>query len=242
MYVARKETEYPRAPLHRRVSYNLQSRMDSSDFFFICLLVFEMSKFHLHIDLPAEYAPISKRGVKGSTLSTFEIMAHRMNNKKNCDLWADGSLYPIDPRSMQYPQFQSITQLIMFLCEGQNGLLGYCERLRSYGTANLLQKIQSSECMLNGLLADYKEKETIVSQTKEDNARLRDVILKLNESNAEVQQDLQKLRRSHDQLKEEVQILNRKLNNNKRKRVVLKDIDELSRNGGYRKKKIQAFK
>lgn len=40
----------------------------------------------------------------------------------------DGSIYPPDPTSSQSPSFFGLTSFFKFLCEGENGLLGYCKR------------------------------------------------------------------------------------------------------------------
>ena len=44
-------------------------------------------------------------------------------------LWTKGILYPHDPHSGAPPPFHNVTQLIHFVGDGVNGLLGYCRRL-----------------------------------------------------------------------------------------------------------------
>lgn len=56
----------------------------------------------------------------------------RMEGKKHIDLWVDGSIYPRDPLNGRYPAFTSVHDLIRFVGDGANGLLGYCLRLSHY--------------------------------------------------------------------------------------------------------------
>ena len=52
----------------------------------------------------------------------------------------DGSLYPHDPQTGAPPPFQNITQVIKFLGDGHNGLLGYCQRLYDSYSQELAQQ------------------------------------------------------------------------------------------------------
>ena len=57
---------------------------------------------------------------------------------KNVDLWAKGELFPIDPTTNSHRDFKSVIGLVKFLCNGNNGLLGYCENIK--GTCKYLEK------------------------------------------------------------------------------------------------------
>ena len=45
------------------------------------------------------------------------------------DLWVDGSIYPHNLVDNKRPRFRSVSQLLEFVAERKNGLLGYIERL-----------------------------------------------------------------------------------------------------------------
>ena len=53
------------------------------------------------------------------------------------DLWLDGSIYPRDPTSPQSPCFFGLMSFFKFVCEGENGLLGYCKRLFAHCQSNI---------------------------------------------------------------------------------------------------------
>lgn len=85
-------------------------------------------KFHLNIKLNQEYA--TTRSVYQRSLSCANEAQHLRNEgKKHIDLWTDGSLYPPDPKTGRYPSFHTPHDLIRFVGDGEDGLLGYSSRL-----------------------------------------------------------------------------------------------------------------
>lgn len=95
-------------------------------------------KYHLHIDLEAEYEPLQKKN-RDITFTRVQKDNIRCSGKKNIDLWCDGSIYPIDPTTVSTPNFRNVTSLLKFVGDGSNGLLGYCNHLvaDSYQVSNL---------------------------------------------------------------------------------------------------------
>ena len=90
------------------------------------------SKFHINIELNLEYAT-TRSVTQRILIDAKEANRLRMQGKKHIDLWVDGSIYPRDPLTRRYPTFASIHDLIRFVGDGANGLLGYCSRLSSCG-------------------------------------------------------------------------------------------------------------
>lgn len=85
-------------------------------------------KYHLHIDLEDEYAPLQKK-TKNNTLSSADKEIARLSGKKHIDIWTDGKIYPIDPTTISPPNFTNVSSLLRFAGEGNAGLLGYCHHL-----------------------------------------------------------------------------------------------------------------
>ena len=85
-------------------------------------------KYHLHIDLEAEYEPLHKWNTN-NILTSAEKESARREAKKHIDIWSDGSIYPIDPTTMSTPNFNNASSLLRFVGDGAFGLLGYCNHL-----------------------------------------------------------------------------------------------------------------
>lgn len=214
-----------------------------------------MKKFHLHIDLPEEYAPLVKRG-KAPCLSVDDCLRYRADRKTNLDLWTDGALYPKDPYSMQHPKFCSVTQLIYFVCHGKNGLLGYCERLEEYGNAFSMERIHCLEDVIRSISSDCNKKDNtlqiklqeneFLQKEKEilqsNNELLQTIIVSTKNDIDQMKVELDNVRSSYSQLLKDVDLMVRKINSKKRKREICTDIHNLSSRGGYRKRRIRAFK
>ena len=82
--------------------------------------------------LDAKYAPIIQRGKflhEQASKSTFP--ERREASHKNLDLWLDGSLYPRDPKTGKHPRLNCLKDLLEFLGEGENGLLGYVKSVEA---------------------------------------------------------------------------------------------------------------
>ena len=87
------------------------------------------TKYHLHIDLDRDYAPVCKRSKREHHVSTSDRENLRREGRKHIDLWCDGNLYPINYNTFSTPCFSSPTTLLKFAGDGNNGLLGYCKDL-----------------------------------------------------------------------------------------------------------------
>ena len=85
-------------------------------------------KYHLHIDLDMDYQPFVKRNTN-SRVTEQEKKHLRDSAKKHIDIWSDGKIYPVDPTTLSTPSFSSVTSLLKFAGDGNNGLLGYCHHL-----------------------------------------------------------------------------------------------------------------
>ena len=113
-------------------------------------------KFHMNIKLSPEYA--TWRSANHMALrDANEAHRLRIEGKKNIDLWTDGSLYPKDPSTGRSPPFYSVHDLIRFVGDGMNGLLGYCTNLNQSSNdqlqiiMNLNTALISSKTLISGL-------------------------------------------------------------------------------------------
>ena len=96
--------------------------------------------YTIYIEVDQNMAPLHKRN--SHKIRGVDENQKRIEGAKNVDLWAKGELFPIDPTTNSCPDFKSVTGLVRFLCNGKNGLLGYCENLR--GTYKYLEeKVES---------------------------------------------------------------------------------------------------
>ena len=86
------------------------------------------NKYHLNIKFNKEYATV-RSSYQRSLANAEEGQRLRNEGKKHIDLWIEGSLYPVDPETRRYPPFHTPHDLIRFVGDGDNGLLGYCSRL-----------------------------------------------------------------------------------------------------------------
>ena len=59
----------------------------------------------------------------------FDIHYSALREYGAKDLWVEGELYPVDPMSKSHPDFKTITGNCRFVCDGKNGLIGYCRSL-----------------------------------------------------------------------------------------------------------------
>ena len=90
------------------------------------------SGYKISATINAMYAPlISRNRAIHDQTPKSNFAQKRESGASNIDLWVDGALYPHDPIDSRRPHFQSVSQLLEFVAEGKNGLLGYTERLRS---------------------------------------------------------------------------------------------------------------
>lgn len=99
-----------------------------------------MAMFHLHVALLMDCTPFFKKNTKAVENVVVVVTELRTNNHKNIDLWVDRSIYPRDPTTNLCPNFKSVTHLLIFECEGNSGLLGYCQRLHDI-------EMQSLSCL-----------------------------------------------------------------------------------------------
>lgn len=88
--------------------------------------------YKISATISAKYAPlISRSRVLHEQTPKSDFAQRRESGALNIDLWVDGSLYPHNPVDNKRPPFRSVSQLLEFVAEGKNGLLGYIERLCS---------------------------------------------------------------------------------------------------------------
>ena len=120
------------------------------------------SKFHINIKIDPEYA--TTRSVTQKVLRDVEEASRlRSEGKKHIELWVDGSIYPKDPLNGRYPAFASVHDIIRFVGDGGNGLLGYCLRLSQSGNEHI-----NHLPYLNTILMNFQNKNTeLQNQVKE---------------------------------------------------------------------------
>lgn len=112
------------------------------------------SSYIPQIKLPSKCAPLIRRGKSLDTqASRSSFPLRRARGESNIDLWVDGRIWPIDPRTEEPPSFRSTKDYLEFLCEGENGMLGYTKRLKTGGS---VQELESRVSTLQGLVAEYE--------------------------------------------------------------------------------------
>ena len=134
------------------------------------------SKVDLHVRVPQEYSVIGK-----SNLTQSETNARRQEGYKNVDLWVDPNLYPPDPATQYPPSFHNLPSFLQFVGDGDNGLLGYCNRL-SMQNSNLAQHFSSQSLSMQYNL-EQKQKtiqllEAQISETQSQNEKLKQLLAK----------------------------------------------------------------
>lgn len=86
--------------------------------------------YKISATIGSKYAPlISHSRVVHEQTPKSKFSQMREVGASNIDLWVDGSIYPHNPVDNKRPHFRSVSQLLEFVAEGNNGLLGYIERL-----------------------------------------------------------------------------------------------------------------
>ena len=84
------------------------------------------------IQLAGKYAPLIRHGKTFDTqASRSSFAARRAAGDTNIDLWVDGRLYSVDPATQMPPTFRSTKEYLEFLCNGEQGMLGYTKRLKA---------------------------------------------------------------------------------------------------------------
>ena len=86
--------------------------------------------YHLHVDIQSDYQPLKKCN-KTFHLSQEQKEQRRNNGERHLDLWTDGLLYPKDQFTNAPPSFSNITNLLYFIGNGRQGLLGYAQHLEA---------------------------------------------------------------------------------------------------------------
>ena len=88
-------------------------------------------KFHINIKVNPKYA--TTRNVNHNLVRDVEEARRlQLEGKKHIDLWVDGSIYPRDPSNGRLFAFSYVHNLIRFVGDGANGLLGYCSWLSQF--------------------------------------------------------------------------------------------------------------
>ena len=134
-------------------------------------------KFHINIKIDPEYA--TTRSVNQRVLRDAEEASRlRMEGKKHIDIWIDGSIYPRDPLNGRYPAFTSVHDLIRFVGDGADGLLGYCFRLAQCGNEHVNHLLYLNTLLLNsqnqvtGLQNQVIELQTKINELEESHKKL----------------------------------------------------------------------
>ncbi|KAJ7295247.1 hypothetical protein O6H91_Y204500 [Diphasiastrum complanatum] len=169
----------------------------------------------------------------------------------NIDLWVDGSIYLNDPATNLCPDFKSVTHLLRYVCEGNSGLLGYCQRLCDIGMHSISCLNQQLQFASQQLQCANQQLLHYVQRTSAENNALKNVMSELNVtvttlqgSNQEMLESMEKLRSESLKSDDDIKIINKAMMRRKRKRVPMKNIDDLSTHSSNQKKKkrIRAFK
>ena len=63
----------------------------------------------------------------------------RLSGHKHIDIWCDGRLYPIDPKTQSHPPLLNPTNVLRFIGNGEEGFLGYCKAISSNSNLERLQ-------------------------------------------------------------------------------------------------------
>lgn len=82
----------------------------------------------------------------------LDFVEKRRNCDQNIDLWLDGSLYPIDPRSGKRPRINSPSSLLEFVGDGENGLLGYLRVSKAIHLDQCRKKLRAT-CFVLALMS-----------------------------------------------------------------------------------------
>lgn len=140
------------------------------------------SKFHINIKLSPEYATTRSKNQR-MLRDAEEANRLRMEGKKHIDLWVDGSIYPRDPLTGRYPSFVSVHDIIRFVGDGVNGLLGYCSRLSQCGNEQVNHLLYLNTLVMNfqtQVLELQKKIETLEESNKKLKALNEESNQKLN--------------------------------------------------------------
>lgn len=111
-------------------------------------------KYDIHIKLDYEYrSTISYIGSTGRKLINEGLKAQFREEKRKCvDLWVDGMLYPVDPLTKRNIPSTNLCSFLRYVGDGEDGLLGYCRRLDSKTSIEVLQlkeKLQQAEHLIS---------------------------------------------------------------------------------------------
>ena len=94
------------------------------------------------IQLAGKYAPLIRHGKTFDTqASGISFAAKRAAGDTNIDLWVDGRLYPVDPATQMPPTFRSTKEYLEFLCNSEQGMLGYTKRLKAGEDAQAMERM-----------------------------------------------------------------------------------------------------
>ena len=93
------------------------------------------NKYHVNLLLDAQYASTRSLGNRGSCENTMHNLCAQ--GKRHIDLWVDGNLYALDPATQKNPPFRTMHDLVRYVGDGIDGLLGYCNQLSHFQSATL---------------------------------------------------------------------------------------------------------
>lgn len=88
----------------------------------------EKSSYKVSATVGRKYAPLVNRSrMLHEQTPKSEFPRLRASGATNYDLWLDGSIYPCRRDTMRRPSFRNVAELLEFVGEGKQGLLGYVE-------------------------------------------------------------------------------------------------------------------
>ena len=206
------------------------------------------NKYHVNLLLDAQYASTRSLGNRGSCENTMHNL--RAQGKRHIDLWVDGNLYPLDPATQKNPPFRTMHDLVRYVGDGMDGLLGYCNRLNHFQSATL-QACEFRRAQLEQLACSANSTIVAMQRTIEDLEMQKKELLEKSIAFDKERQDLQEsikqqvesnqsLQRSLQIAKDRVQKLKDTPLGKKERKRKLQSLDSLAPKGGAKKRRILA--
>lgn len=90
------------------------------------------STYKVQVSLHPKYAPLIQRGKNiDEQVPRSMFPEKRKAGESHLDLWLDGSIYPVDPRTGKRPKLNCLKGLLEFVGDGSDGFMGYINSLQS---------------------------------------------------------------------------------------------------------------
>jgi len=139
-----------------------------------------ISLYRVQASIHPKYAPVLQRGkylheqVSKSTFPEKRKVGHT-----NLDLWLDGTLYSADVRTLKRPKFTCLKELLEFVGDGPNGLLGYITNLEQHSSAVVRSEYTEQICTLRVQVLHLQSEIQMLREKVQDIPRLIDDMKKL---------------------------------------------------------------